>query len=119
MLGAERTLVAWEEHDAFVPVGDEPRCAWVDRDEVEIAKLVRLATALIDELHRRTTWPAAPASESGCRARRSARAVPRPRARRLTRRPVRESVADPVRRLASAAVPERSADARRLAVAAT
>ena len=37
VLGAERTLVAWEEHDAFVPVGDEPRCAWVDRDEAEIA----------------------------------------------------------------------------------
>ena len=55
VLGAERTLVVWEEHDAFVPVDDEPRCAWVDRDEAEIAKLVRLATALIDELHRRTT----------------------------------------------------------------
>ncbi|TDN91980.1 YqaJ viral recombinase family protein [Microbacterium sp. BK668] len=53
VLGAERTLVAWEEHSDFVPVGDEPRCAWVDRDETEIAKLVRLATALIDELHRR------------------------------------------------------------------
>jgi len=53
VLGAERTLVAWEEHDAFVPVGDEPRCAWVDRDDVEIAKLVGLATALIDELHGR------------------------------------------------------------------
>ena len=54
VLGADRTLVVWEEHDAFVPVGDEPRCAWVDRDEIEIAKLVRLATSLIDELHRRT-----------------------------------------------------------------
>lgn len=53
VLGAERTLVAWEQHDDFVPVGDEPRCAWVDRDEVEIGKLVRLATSLIDELHRR------------------------------------------------------------------
>ncbi len=55
VLGAERTLVAWEEHDGFVPVDDEPRCAWVDRDEAEIAKLVGLATALIDELYRRTT----------------------------------------------------------------
>lgn len=55
VLGAERTLVAWEEHDDFVPVGDEPRCAWVDRDEQEIAQLVRLATALIDELYVRTT----------------------------------------------------------------
>ncbi len=55
VLGAERTLVAWEQHDDFVPVGDEPRCAWVDRDEAEIAKLVRLATALIDELYLRHT----------------------------------------------------------------
>jgi hypothetical protein len=54
VLGAERTLVAWEVHDEFVPVDDEPRCQWVDRDEREIAKLVGLATALIDELHRRT-----------------------------------------------------------------
>ncbi|WP_029145806.1 YqaJ viral recombinase family protein [Microbacterium luticocti] len=54
VLGAERTLVVWEQHDDFVPVADEPRCAWVDRDDAEIARLVRLATALIDELHRRT-----------------------------------------------------------------
>ena len=54
VLGAERTLVAWEQHDGFVPVSDEPRCVWVDRDETEIAKLVRLATALIDELYHRT-----------------------------------------------------------------
>lgn len=53
VLGAERTLVAWEEHEDFVPVGDEPRCAWIDRDDAEIATLVRLATALIDELHLR------------------------------------------------------------------
>lgn len=53
VLGAERTLVAWEQHDDFVPIGDEPQCAWVERDQVEIDKLVRLATALIDELHRR------------------------------------------------------------------
>jgi YqaJ-like viral recombinase domain len=55
VLGAERTLVVWEEHDGFVPVGDEPRCAWVDRDEREISHLVGLATELIDELYRRTT----------------------------------------------------------------
>jgi hypothetical protein len=55
VLGAERTLVAWEQHDEFVPVDDEPRCAWVDRDDAEIAKLVALATSLIDELYVRTT----------------------------------------------------------------
>ena len=55
VLGAERTLVVWEQHDDFVPVDDEPRSVWIDRDEVEISGLVRLADALIDELHRRTT----------------------------------------------------------------
>jgi len=60
VLGAERTLVAWEEHNDFVPVRDEPRCQWVDRDENEIAKLVGLATSLIDELHRRTMLARAP-----------------------------------------------------------
>lgn len=55
VLGAERTLVTWEQHVDFVPVHDEPRCAWVDRDDAEIAKLVRLATSLIDELYHRTT----------------------------------------------------------------
>jgi hypothetical protein len=55
VLGAERTLIAWEEHAGFVPVDEEPKCAWIERDDVEIARLVRLATSLIDELHRRTT----------------------------------------------------------------
>ncbi len=55
VLGAERTLVVWEQHDDFVPVDDEPRSVWIDRDEVEISGLVRLADSLIDELHRRTT----------------------------------------------------------------
>jgi hypothetical protein len=64
VLGAERTLVAWEQHDGFVPVDDEPRCQWVDRDEKEIASLVRLATSLIDELYRRTTAGRAPSPRS-------------------------------------------------------
>jgi hypothetical protein len=64
VLEAERTLVVWEEHEGFVPVDDEPRCAWVDRDDHEIGRLVALATSLIDELHRRTTQrpPVAPAA---------------------------------------------------------
>ncbi len=32
VLGAERTLVAWEQHDGFVPLHDEPRCQWIERD---------------------------------------------------------------------------------------
>jgi hypothetical protein len=75
VLGAERTLVAWEQHDGFVPVDDEPRCAWVERDEVEIGKLVRLATALIDELHLRTTRGRVPASAHEAPPRREYRAL--------------------------------------------
>ena len=33
VLGAERTLFVWEQHDGFVPLHDEPECRWVDRDE--------------------------------------------------------------------------------------
>lgn len=61
VLGAERTLVVWEQHDDFVPVDDEPKCAWIDRDEREISKLVGLATDLIDELYRRTQLAKRPA----------------------------------------------------------
>ena len=53
VLGAERTLMVWERHEQFVPVGD-PECRWVDRDENEIAQLVSLAGRLIDTLIART-----------------------------------------------------------------
>ncbi|MNI98568.1 hypothetical protein D3C73_1574380 [compost metagenome] len=51
----------WEEHVDFAPIHDEPKCVWIDRDDREIGKLVDLATALIDELYRRTTGQAVPA----------------------------------------------------------
>ena len=75
VLGAERTLITWEEHDGFVPIDEEPKCAWIERDDVEIARLVRLATSLIDELHRRTTQGRAPAIQD--EAERMPRALPR------------------------------------------
>lgn len=53
VLGAERTLMVWERHENFIPVGD-PECRWVDRDENEIAKLVGLAGRLIDTLIARS-----------------------------------------------------------------
>lgn len=52
VLGAERTLVVWERHEEFVPVGSEPECRWVDRDDVEIAALVRLADQLLTAMRR-------------------------------------------------------------------
>lgn len=63
VLGAERTLFVWEQHDGFVPLRDEPECRWVDRDEAEISKLVALAADLI-ELLRQATSAGAPASGS-------------------------------------------------------
>ena len=53
VLGAERTLVVWEQHDAFVPIGAEPEVRWVDRDESEIHRLVVLADRLLDAMQRR------------------------------------------------------------------
>ncbi|MGF3055924.1 YqaJ viral recombinase family protein [Microbacterium sp. YY-01] len=64
VLGAERTLFVWEEHDNFRPVHDEPQSVWIDRDDREITRLVRLATDLIDELYRRTTGSAGQRSPS-------------------------------------------------------
>ncbi|MEO8908268.1 MAG: YqaJ viral recombinase family protein [Microbacteriaceae bacterium] len=46
VLGAERTLFVWEQHEDFVPVA-EPECRWVDRDDNEIAILVGLADQLL------------------------------------------------------------------------
>jgi hypothetical protein len=48
VLGAERTIVVWEQHDNFIPVDAEPQSRWVDRDENEIARLVNLADRLLD-----------------------------------------------------------------------
>jgi len=53
VLGAERTLMVWERHENFVPVGD-PEYRWIDRDENEIAKLVDMAGRLIDTLIARS-----------------------------------------------------------------
>jgi hypothetical protein len=51
VLGAERTLFVWEQHDDFVPVGP-PRHQWVERDEDEIAALVDRADRLLELLGR-------------------------------------------------------------------
>jgi hypothetical protein len=47
VLGAERTLVVWEQHVDFVPIAGAPRCEWVSRDESEIELLVRRADELL------------------------------------------------------------------------
>ena len=48
VLGAERTLVVWDQHIDFVPISREPEVRWVDRDDNEIHVLVGLANRLLD-----------------------------------------------------------------------
>lgn len=62
VLGAERTLFVWEQHNQFLPVHEEPQCQWVERDDREIARLVALAGELIELLRQATTPQAAPAA---------------------------------------------------------
>jgi hypothetical protein len=50
VLGAERTLVVWEQHREFVPVAAEPQYRWVDRDENEIHMLVAYAAHVLARL---------------------------------------------------------------------
>ena len=47
VLGAERTLLVWEQHDDFVPTNAEPECRWIDRDENQIHLLVQLADRVL------------------------------------------------------------------------
>ncbi|RKR73100.1 YqaJ-like recombinase protein [Frondihabitans australicus] len=50
VLGAERTLVVWEQHVDFVPIAAEPECRWVDRDDDEIEQLIHLADQVLEAL---------------------------------------------------------------------
>jgi hypothetical protein len=52
VLGADRTLLVWEQHDGFVPVAGDPEVRWIDRDENEIYQLIRLADQVLDLLRR-------------------------------------------------------------------
>jgi hypothetical protein len=52
VLGAERTLLVWEQHRDFVPVATEPMVRWIDRDENEIHVLVGLANQLLTLMRR-------------------------------------------------------------------
>lgn len=50
VLGAERTLVVWEQHVDFVPLQGDPLCRWVERDDNEIQQLITLADQVLGEL---------------------------------------------------------------------
>ncbi|WP_066521756.1 YqaJ viral recombinase family protein [Curtobacterium ammoniigenes] len=55
VVGAERTLFVWERHEDFVPVADEPRCRWIDRDDSQIAALIGLADLVLERLRTSRT----------------------------------------------------------------
>jgi hypothetical protein len=61
VLGAERTLLVWEQHQDFVPVNAEPECRWIERDEDQIAILVGYANNLIALLNQQTSAGRPPA----------------------------------------------------------
>ena len=50
VLGAERTLLVWEQHLDFVPVDTVPECRWIERDENEIYRLIRLADRVLEQV---------------------------------------------------------------------
>ncbi len=52
VLGADRTLLVWEQHVDFVPVAPEPIVRWIERDENEIHVLVGLANNLLTLMKR-------------------------------------------------------------------
>ena len=52
VLGADRTLLVWEQHVDFVPVSAVPECRWIERDEDQIAILIGFANNLIGLLER-------------------------------------------------------------------
>lgn len=52
VMGAKRTLLVWEQHEHFVPIGT-PKTLWIERDDEAIEQLVRLADetlSILDEL---------------------------------------------------------------------
>jgi hypothetical protein len=52
VVGAERTLLVWEQHADFVPVSVEPECRWIERDDNQIHVLVGLANRVLELLGR-------------------------------------------------------------------
>ena len=50
VVGVERTLFVWEVHHNFVVQDAEPRAVWIERDDAQIEKLVRLADHVLEQL---------------------------------------------------------------------
>lgn len=53
VLGADRTLLVWEQHQDFVPTA-APQYKWIERDEEQIEQLMFLADKLVETLREMT-----------------------------------------------------------------
>lgn len=54
VIGAQRTLFVWEQHENFVPVRAVPEFLWIERDDEMIADLIEKAETLIQALREST-----------------------------------------------------------------
>lgn len=54
VIGAQKTLFVWEQHENFVPLQAVPQFQWVQRDDEMIADLIAKAGDLVAELRRAT-----------------------------------------------------------------
>lgn len=50
VVGADKNLLVWEQHENFIPVDSEPVSLWIERDEETINKLKKLAEVLLRRL---------------------------------------------------------------------
>lgn len=50
VLGAERTLLVWEQHKDFRIVDEVPQCRWIERDDAQISTLISYAEMVLDGL---------------------------------------------------------------------
>jgi hypothetical protein len=52
VMGADKNLLAWEQHADFVPVELEPKSLVIDRDDAEIERLKEMAYEFLTELEK-------------------------------------------------------------------
>ena len=55
VLGAERTLLVWEQHHNFVPTNPEPEFRWINRDENQIFQLIQRANSVLEIMNEQRT----------------------------------------------------------------
>ena len=47
-MGADRTLLVWEQHENYHPTDMEPSSRWIDRDDDQIADLIDIGNYVLE-----------------------------------------------------------------------